>query len=230
MKHLSLTLILFLALMACSKNKTPDPGPHDLVFTDLASTWDEAIPLGNGMLGALVWKKDDKLRISLDRADLWDLRPMRNIDFSEISYEWVSNHWKNDTYEFVQEKLDIPYDERPAPTKIPAGALEFNIDSLGKTEYVRLYVDDAICEVKWVNGTVLKIFLDATEQAGWFRYENLPSPLMPVLVPPAYTTDETTGDKNIQSETNLTALGYNKGSITRSDNRITYKQEGWGDF
>ncbi len=217
-------------LISCSKNINPEPGPHDLVFTNLASTWDEAIPLGNGMLGALVWKKDDKLRISLDRADLWDLRPMRNIDFSQISYEWVYNHWKNNTYEMVQDKLDIPYNERPAPTKIPAGALEFNIDTLGQTEYVRLYVNDAICEVKWINGTVLKIFIDATQKAGWFRYENLTTPLIPVLVPPAYTNEETTGEKNIQSETNLTALGYNAGSIIKSDNSVTYNQEGWGDF
>lgn len=48
---------------------------HDLQFTTLAKQWDEAVPLGNGMLGALVWQKADHLRFSLDRADLWDLRP-----------------------------------------------------------------------------------------------------------------------------------------------------------
>ncbi len=89
MKPLSLFVLLFLILAACSKNIIPDPGPHDLVFNDLASSWDEALPLGNGMLGALVWKKDNKLRISLDRADLWDLSPMTNIDFSELTYDWV---------------------------------------------------------------------------------------------------------------------------------------------
>ncbi len=230
MKPLSLFVLLCLILAACSKNITPDPGPHDLVFIDLASSWDEAIPLGNGMLGALVWKNDNKLRISLDRADLWDLRPMTNIDYSELTYDWVYRQWENNTYEIVQEKLDIPYNERPAPTKIPAGALEFNIDSLGTIEYTRLYVDDAVCEVKWKNGTVLNIFIDAAEQSGWFRFENLSSDLIPVLVPPAYNSDETTGEKNIRSETNLTALDYDEGSIEKSNNRITYNQKGWGGF
>jgi len=230
MKPSSLFVLLFLILTACSKNIIPDPGPHDLVFIDLASSWDEAVPLGNGMLGALVWKKDNKLRISLDRADLWDLSPMTNIDFSELTYDWVFRQWENYTYEIVQEKLDIPYNERPAPTKIPAGALEFNIDNLGKIEYARLYVDDAVCEVKWETGTVLKIFIDATEQSGWFRFENLSPGLTPVLVPPAYNSNETTGEKNIQSETNLTALDYDEGSIEKSNNRITYNQEGWGGF
>ena len=225
MKHLSLPLILFLALMSCSKNITPEPGPHDLVFTDLASSWDEAIPLGNGMLGALVWKKDNNLRISLDRADLWDLRPMKNIDWSEISYDWIYYHWKNNTYEVVQEELDVPYDERPAPTKIPAGALEFDIAGLGETEYTRLYVADALCEVKWKNGTILRIFLDAAGEAGWFRFENLHDSLTPVLVQPDYT-----GDENMQNAANLTALGYNEGTIEKKSDRITYNQEGWGGF
>ena len=30
---------------------------HNLHFNSLAQRWDEAIPLGNGMLGALVWEK-----------------------------------------------------------------------------------------------------------------------------------------------------------------------------
>ena len=47
---------------------------HDLVSTGLARSWDEGVPLGNGLLGALVWQKGSSLRLSLDRADLWDLR------------------------------------------------------------------------------------------------------------------------------------------------------------
>ena len=35
------------------------------------------------MLGALIWQKDDNLRFSVDRTDLWDLRPMKNLDKPE---------------------------------------------------------------------------------------------------------------------------------------------------
>ena len=35
---------------------------HDLLFTELVTNWDEAIPLGNGMVSALVWQKEGKLR------------------------------------------------------------------------------------------------------------------------------------------------------------------------
>ncbi len=57
---------------------------HNLVFDSLAKRWDEAIPLGNGWLGALIWQKENKIRMSLDRVDLWDDRPMPEIDKLEI--------------------------------------------------------------------------------------------------------------------------------------------------
>ena len=67
----------------------------DLKFKKLAVTWDEAIPLGNGMLGALIWKKrNNRLRVSLDRADLWDLRPMENLDKPEWRFGWVKEQWE----------------------------------------------------------------------------------------------------------------------------------------
>jgi alpha-L-fucosidase 2 len=62
---------------------------HGLHFSELASTWDEAIPLGNGMVGSLIWQKGEHLRMSLDRADLWDMRPMKDIHRKEFSYKWV---------------------------------------------------------------------------------------------------------------------------------------------
>jgi alpha-L-fucosidase 2 len=49
---------------------------HGLHYTEPARVWDEALLLGNGLLGALVWGDGKTLRISLDRTDLWDLRPV----------------------------------------------------------------------------------------------------------------------------------------------------------
>lgn len=230
MKKIFLLLIPLALLAACTGKISPEKGPHDLVFEELPTVWDEGIPLGNGMLGALVWQKGTRLRISLDRADLWDLRPMAGLDLEKYNYEWVCRQWENNTYEKVQERLDAPYNEEPAPSKIPAGALEFNIDMLGETEYVRLYLDEALCKVKWMNGTSLLIFVDAAGQAGWFSFDSLDHALDPELLPPAYTVDETGGQKNISTETNLTALGYDEGKINRYNDRITYTQEGWGGF
>src|ERR1035437_2918040 len=62
---------------------------HDLHFSNLAKSWDEGIPLGNGMLGEIVWQKGNKLRLALDRADLWDLRSAEEVNKPEFKYSWV---------------------------------------------------------------------------------------------------------------------------------------------
>ena len=70
-------LIIQFSLLSCTKTDSTMPdSKHNLVFGELADRWDEAIPLGNGMLGCLIWEREGKLRLSLDRADLWDLRPL----------------------------------------------------------------------------------------------------------------------------------------------------------
>ena len=134
---------------------------HDLVFGRLASTWDEGIPLGNGMLGALVWEKDGRLHLSLDRADLWDLRPMPNLDSPDSSFRWVQERWRANDYRSVQERFDVPYETEPAPTKIPAGAIEFDIGRLGRPESVRLFIHEAVCRVDWPGGKSLEVFVHA---------------------------------------------------------------------
>jgi hypothetical protein len=124
---LGLVLLLGPAASPSRQSQALRPPSHDLVFSALPSRWDEALPMGNGAVGALVWQNDGKLRLSLDRADLWDLRPMDNLNSPEWKFQWVVEQWKKGDYKPVQEKFDRPYDDNPAPTKIPAGALEIDL-------------------------------------------------------------------------------------------------------
>ena len=90
-------------------------------------SWDEAIPLGNGLLGGLLWGERSTLRLSLDRGDLWDERPA-------AEKQW----WKKNTYavmqRLVREKkfdevnalFDSPYNG-VSPTKLPGGRLEITL-------------------------------------------------------------------------------------------------------
>src|SRR5690606_9803946 len=127
MNRLLTIAVGFLLLTNCEKSP-PDTSPsYQLTFNELADSWDEAIPLGNGFLGNLVSQKRETLRFSLDRSELWDLRPMENIDFDQWTFRDVYDHWKNGQYDKVQQVFDEPYDQLPAPSKIPAGALEFDI-------------------------------------------------------------------------------------------------------
>ncbi len=224
------TKIILMLLLLFISNRAQIPKEHNLKFTKLAASWDEAIPLGNGMLGALIWSKNGKLRFSLDRADLWDLRPMENIGIPEWKYKWVYAQWKNNNYKAVQDSFDLPYDKNPAPSKIPAGALEFNVEKFGPVASVELKIENALCEVKWKSGVKLITFIDAKENVGWFKFENTPSKPLPEIIKPAYNLEGVSKEENPVTGQDLRRLEYTPGEIEKNPHRILYKQKGWGGF
>ena len=114
---LVLLFSFFSSLMMGQNGKDElQPARHqNLLFEELATTWDEAIPLGNGMLGALIWEKEGKLRFSLDRADLWDLRHTANLNHNNRNFNRVIDRRKNNNYEEVHQIFDLPYDRDPGP-------------------------------------------------------------------------------------------------------------------
>lgn len=90
-----------------------------------------------------------RLALSLDRTDLWDLRPADSLSGNNYRFAWVKEHIRKGDYRPVQKKFDEPYDRMPAPSKIPGAALEFPLTKLGKPVQVRLYLDNALCEATW---------------------------------------------------------------------------------
>ena len=230
MKRSALALLLVVLSVACSNSLTTRNSIHDLRFTELAKTWDEGIPLGNGVVGALVWQKDSVLRMSLDRVDLWDLRPIDSLSGENNRFKWVYEQRMNGDYRKVQRKFDAPYDRLPAPSKIPGAGIEFNLSGLGQVEQVHLYLNDAVCEVNWKNGTRMQSFVHATQPVGWFRFENVDEGLIPRLVPPVYAEGEAGEDLGPVSGLDLRRLGYKQGEVKKGKNSFIYRQQGWGDF
>ncbi|MEM7371918.1 MAG: glycoside hydrolase family 95-like protein [Bacteroidota bacterium] len=227
-----LPCLLSFLLLACQQpGISIQAGPHDLLFEDLPHSWDEGLPLGNGFMGALIWEKEDHLRFSLDRIDLWDLRPMRGLDLATYNFQWVQQQWQQDTYEEVQKRLDHPYDREAGPTKIPGAALEFDISQLGVIQSAHLSVEHAVCEIKWKNGPQLQSFLHANVPVGWFRFSGVPDDFEPILVPPIYQdTSQRAEETNPVTGQSLLRLGYAQGNLFQKRNSITYVQEGWGGF
>lgn len=231
MKNLLVVSSLWL-LVACTGGKSNlpvTPSESDLQFPNLATTWDEGMPLGNATVGALIWQRDSALRLSLDRTDLWDLRPMDSISGPNNRFAWVCEQVKKKDYLPVQQKYDHPYEQQPAPSKIPGAALEFSLEQLGSPSDVRLYLNNALCEATWENGATMKTFVHATEPVGWFVFENLPAAIAPSLIAPKYSTGDTkTGDSVAGQD--LRRLGYQQGTINEETNQISYHQEGWNGF
>ena len=117
-------------ILACSGAAMGLPasfGPrpeHNLEYTEPAATWDEAFPLGNGLLGALLWGDGAPFKISLDRTDLWDLRSIPEFLSSECTNETLRAWRKEGKKDDIRRVYDLPYDRAQSPTKIPAGRIE----------------------------------------------------------------------------------------------------------
>ena len=231
MKKSFAILIILAAVISCREDKTMClPSSNDLIFTDLATVWDEGIPLGNAIIGALVWQKDSALRMSLDHVALWDHRLIFARDSMRVhNFQWVQDQVAKKDIRPVQVMYELPLSAFPYPTKIPGGALEFNISGLGKVDTVRLYLNNALCEVKWANGTRLQTFVHATENKGWFRFENVTGDFKPILVPPIYQLPSADSE-NAQKEQGLIRLAYPQGEVSQHGNTIVYHQPGSEGF
>ena len=228
-------LILSLCAILVSCNTTTKlckttPGNSDLKFDHLATKWDEGIPLGNATIGSLVWKNKDALRMSLDRTDLWDLRPLDSLSGDRFKFAWLKQQIRNNNYGAVQSKFDTPYDREAAPSKIPGAALEFLSDQLNGPANTHLFINDALCEVTWQNGITMQTFVHATQPVGWFIFKNLKQAITPSIKTPIYQSKKETKDGNSLTGQSLERLGYQQGQVTKEENCLIYHQKGYGDF
>ncbi len=90
-------------------------------------SWDEAIPLGNGLMGGLLWGEGATLRLSLDRGDLWDERPAGDPDWwKKLTYADAAIRIARGGHAEVNRAWDAPYNG-VTPTKLPAGRLEIDL-------------------------------------------------------------------------------------------------------
>jgi hypothetical protein len=184
------------------------------------------------MVGALVWQRENVLRMALDRADLWDLRPVKEFDNPVFRFAWVVDQVLRGDYRPVQALGDVPYDRDPAPTKLPGAALEFAIPEIGNVASAQLRLSDATCSIAWKNGTRFEAFVHATEPRGWFKITGPAGKLRPVLVPPPYGKVPVTmnrGDSGAAGN-DLLRLGYPAPQVSEGANETLYHQEGFGGF
>ena len=202
----------------------------DLVFDSLATRWDEGMPLGNAVVGELVWRRSGALRLSVDRTDLWDLRPVDSLSGPNYSFEWVKQHIRAKNYTPVQKKFDHPYDREAAPSKLPGAAIEFSLEHLGKPNSVHLSLENAICQVSWSSGVRMFTFVHASEPMGWFVFENVDTDVEPELIIPTYNSSTPGADNGPVVGQGLQRLGYRQGSVTRSPGCIVYHQPGYGSY
>lgn len=135
---------------------------RELHFSETIKSWDEAIPLGNGDIGCLIWNSSDKLRFSLDKGGIWDCSnppdAQENFTYADL---------KNLVYRKQQKKINKKYDDcyfNPTPTKLPAGKI---ILDLGVKENVVSHLSFDTAEAVLQAGSItVKSFVHANENYG----------------------------------------------------------------
>ena len=98
----------------------PDTNPRRLELEGPIDRWDEALPLGNGLMGGLLWGGDGEIRLSLDRGDLWDLREHPMFADGSFTYETAVSMAREGRTDEMNQK----YDHKSFfPTKLPGARL-----------------------------------------------------------------------------------------------------------
>ncbi len=224
LKNVTLAICLFSGILVAFAQPTEK---LNLTFDSIPDRWDHGFPLGNGMIGVLVWQHEGMLRLSVDRADLWDLRPTAEID--RYTYKWAYQQRLKNDFDTVWKVADEPYDRDAAPTKIPGAAIEFDISKLGPVESATLDIASAVCTIKWKNGIIFRTFVDATQPLARYDWHGIS--LLPLLKAPSYTTQiAETNSNQVVGGSDLRRLGYSEGKIVTSKNLTVYRQKGWQKF
>ena len=110
--------------------------------------WEEGFPLGNGRLGVMLWGDGSPLRLTLDHADLWDLR--RNESFMEhpdFSYAGLRRLVAEGRFGEAQEVFEEreKRDNPIGPTKISIGRAELQLGE-GQGAELTFDIDRALVE------------------------------------------------------------------------------------
>lgn len=141
---------------------------YGLNFKESILKWDEAVPLGNGKLGALIYG-GGPIRFAIDRIDLWDNRPSEaslNKDFTYkklIELVQKGEAAKKEKHDIFEINSKFPY-----PTKLSAGWLEIDFFDGSDNVHSSLDILKACATVRY-NDHKIESFICANRQVGVIR-------------------------------------------------------------
>jgi alpha-L-fucosidase 2 len=145
------------------------PGSElNLVLAAPIATWDEAVPLGNGLMGGLLWGEGSTLRLSLDRGDLWDERPADGMRWELFTYANLIKKVGEQDYKYIDDVFDRAYRDSH-PSKIPAGRIEITLDPAQRLETFELNLATAEGRAHFAGGARADAFFSAAEPVALLR-------------------------------------------------------------
>lgn len=194
------------------------------ILTAPITRWDEALPLGNGLTGALLWGQGRSLILSLDRGDLWDERRQPDggdTPWTRAELEKIVLARDAAAYEKLEDMhLNM------LSTKLPAGRLEISAGGTGNAAVFELDIHTAEASVRDEKGNLmLKVFAAADGSGIFLESGNADAEIR--IVPPDYDSWKTKADELFTLSP--ARLGYEQGVLTEGKDFSSYVQKYAGD-
>jgi alpha-L-fucosidase 2 len=145
-------------------------------------TWDEAIPLGNGVLGGLLWGKDSTVRLSLDRGDLWDTRVSDEFNRPDFTWKTMQRLVAEKNQAELLRRWEEPFFVA-WPTKLPGGRLELVLDPSQRVASFTLDLAHAVGRADLGSGTPLEAFFSAVVPVAMVRIPGAPPKAWNLIAP-----------------------------------------------
>ena len=172
--------------------------------------WDEAVPLGNGMTGSLLWGGKDQIRFSMDRGDLWDIRSPKELSEPGFTFANIRKLVKKRDQREINRLFDNIYHQK-VPTKLPGARIVITLKDPAIKAF-SLNLDTGSGQVALQSGGQVEAF--------WIPGK----PVMMVRIP--------AGIKEITlvPNTSVKKLGYPAAKITKTNDSALLTQPGLRGF
>ena len=208
-------LLLFVALLSFHSLQsqeviTSEERQQDILAADALTLpspvkrWDNAIPLGNGSTGGLLWGEGSTLRLSLDRGDLWDERGSANVYSEKRTFTTLVDSISKRDRETWAKYFDATYYSQW--TKIPGGRLQMTLPSGRESKSFHLDFKKGTARVDLSDGSFAEAFFSATEPVAMLK---LPKGVSFKLIRPE----------------SINELGYPKPEFSKQANEVSYSQQ-----
>ena len=191
--------------------------------------WDEGLPLGNGNTGSLVYGSNP-LKITVDRTDLWDLRPNEvtlEKDFNFKNLVKLSMSGKDEDWKERERLFEDIFMGKPYPSKITAGHIELWFDKSIKNIYYSLDLNEAVVRIYADNRYIAEVFVFDEPNAGVIKLHEKAEINLHV---PAYLSGKPEGGSGIGDNADKMSLGYPEARFFENDGFKWYEQNTRTDY
>lgn len=205
---------------------------YDIVYNENVCRWDEALPLGNGKLGCLIYG-EGPLRFSVDRVDLWDERANPTTLEKKFRFQTIVDTVKDGSAQAWKEArrlFDNILTDSAYPTKITAGRIELDFGGKMQTQS-RVSLQTAVANVTIDGKRSCETFMSATRFVGVSKIYGDFSVRLHI---PTYISGDEKGECSNNSGVGAadwaSCLGYPRAETVTDGDFCYYQQKTFTDF